>query len=98
MNVIADPDIGLMLEVDLNYPAYLHDSSDLPFAPEKYVPSGSQNAKLIANLFDKHRYVHYIHLKECLNNGLKLLKIYRILEFRQNNFLEPYIALNTMPR
>lgn len=97
MSLSSDSDIGFILEVDLHYPDYLHDNhSDLPFAPEKFVPFCSRNAKLIANLFDKHRYViHYIHLKECLKNGLQLLKIYRIISFHQSNFLESYISLNT---
>lgn len=95
-----DSDTGYILEVDLHYPPEIHDAhSDLPFAPEKFVPFGSKSAKLIANLYDKCKYVvHYIYLKECLKNGIKLLKIHRILAFDQSNFLEPYISLNTALR
>lgn len=100
MNVADDDDYGYILEVDLLYPDYLHKThQDLPFAPEKFTPPGSKNDKLIANLYDKFNYViHYIHLKECLKHGLKLKKIHRILCFRQDNFLKPYIDLNTSLR
>lgn len=96
-SVSCDSPRGYILEVDLEYPRELHDDhSDLPFAPENYVPPSKTSRKLIANLHNKYKYViHYEHLKECLNNGLKLLKIHRILAFNQGNFLEPYITLNT---
>lgn len=91
---------GYILEVDLEYSQELHDNhSDLPFAPEKYAPPNKTSVKLIANLHNKYKYIiHYVHLKECLNNGLKLLKIHRILAFDQSKFLEPYIKLNTQLR
>lgn len=99
-NVSHDSPRGYILEVDLEYPHELHDDhSDLPFAPENYVPPSKTCRKLIANLHNKYKYViHYVHLKECLNNGLKLLKIHRILAFNQAAFLEPYITLNTQLR
>lgn len=95
-----DSDHGYILEVDLHYPADVHDQhSDLPFAPEKFAPIGKTTPKLIANLYDKYRYViHYVHLKKCLEHGLRLLKIHRVLCFDQSNFLEPYISLNTSLR
>lgn len=99
-SITVDSNIGYILEVDLSYPSEIHDAhSDLPFAAEKFTPFGHRNAKLIANLYDKCSYViHYIHLKECLKNGLKLLKIHRILSFEQKEFLKPYIELNTSLR
>lgn len=100
MNVSNDNDYGYILEVDLHYPPEIHnDHSDLPFAAEKFVPPGSKNCKLIANLYDKCKYViHYVHLKQCLKRGLILLKIHRILTFNQKAFLAPYILLNTRLR
>lgn len=91
---------GYILEVDIEYPVNIHDEhSDLPFAPEKYAAPGKRSKKLIANLHNKYKYIiHYMHLKECLLNGLKLLKIHRILTFEQDNFLKPYIELNTFLR
>lgn len=93
-------DQGYILEVDLEYPMNIHDyHSDLPFAPEKYVPPSGNSKKLIANLHNKYKYViHYTHLKICLQNGLRLLKIHRVLTFHQKQFLEPYITLNTTLR
>ncbi|XP_069366011.1 uncharacterized protein [Maniola hyperantus] len=95
-----DSDFGYILEVDLVYPDILHDGhKDLPFAVEKFTPPGGKTSKLIANLYDKYKYViHYTHLKECIRNGLILRKCYRILCFRQENFLKKYIDLNTRLR
>lgn len=91
---------GYILEVDLEYPTEIHDlHSELPFAPEKYIPPNGKCEKLIANLHNKCQYViHYTHLKECLKHGLKLLKIHRVLVFDQKEFLKPYIELNTALR
>lgn len=102
-SVSPDSDEGYILEVDLHYPSDIHDEhSDLPFAAEKIippVPSTSKSTKLVANLYDKYKYViHYIHLQECLKNGIVLLKIHRILAFSQKNILAPYISLNTTLR
>lgn len=96
-NVDDESSYGFILEVNLKYPDYLHNyHADLPFAAEKMIPPGGKTKKLIANLYDKEHYViHYIHLKECLKNGLILTKIHRILKFRQTNFLKKYIDLNT---
>lgn len=100
MHILNDSKTGFILEVDLWYPYKIHEAhSDLPFAAEKFAPPGSRNDKLIANLYDKHKYIiHYVHLKECIKNGLILLKIYRILSFEQSAFLAPYILLNTTLR
>lgn len=100
MSISDDADYGYILEVDLAYPDSLHDlHSDLPFAPEKLIPPGGKTSKLIANLYNKYNYViHYVHLKECIKHGLILLKIHRILSFRQDNFLQKYIDLNTRLR
>ncbi|XP_026322221.1 uncharacterized protein LOC113231895 [Hyposmocoma kahamanoa] len=99
-NILTVPengDTGFILEVDLEYPENLHNlHSDLPFAPEKFIPPGGKSPKLIASLYDKYNYVvHFIHLKEMLRNGLILRNIHRILSFKQSNFLQKYIDLNT---
>lgn len=100
MNVSDDDSYGYILEVDLIYPDHLRNKHrDLPFAPEKFVPPGGKTVKLIANLYDKFNYViHYVHLKECLKNGLILKHIHSILTFRQECFLKKYIELNTILR
>lgn len=93
---------GYILEVDLNYPENLHDShNELPFCAESIVPPHSKKKikKLIPNLNDKKKYIiHVRNLKQALDNGLQLIKIHRILTFRQCAWLKPYIDLNTNMR
>lgn len=92
-----DADDGFILEVDLLYPEYLHSThNDLPFCPEKCIPPGGKIAKLVPNLYDKYHYViHYVHLKKCLNHGLILKKVHRVITFKQSAYLKNYIDLNT---
>ena len=84
-----------ILEVDVKYPKELHDlHSDLPFLPERMEINKCK--KLVCNLYDKRKYVAHINsLKQALNYGLKLEKIYRIIEFNQKAWLKPYIDINT---
>ena len=52
--------------------------------------------KLIPILVNKRKYkFHQQNLKLYLNLGLQLKKIHRILEFKQEPFLKPYIKHNT---
>ena len=39
--------------------------------------------------------MHIKSLKQALSHGLKLKKIYRIIEFNQEAWLKPYIDMNT---
>ena len=73
MNCNDERDIGYILEVDLDYPSYLHDAhNDYPLAPERmtitrdqlspfqqqYYPEGMKPcSKLVPNLHPKSRYV-----------------------------------------
>ena len=34
-------------------------------------------------------------MKQALNHGLKLSKVHRVIEFRQESWLKPYIMMNT---
>ncbi|XP_047039598.1 uncharacterized protein LOC124644335 isoform X1 [Helicoverpa zea] len=99
-NISDTAEKGYILEVDLMYPRHLHiDHNDFPFCPEKCLPPGGNNKKLIPNLYDKYQYViHYAHLKKCLQHGLVLKKIHRAIEFKQSCFLKQYIDLNTQLR
>lgn len=52
--------------------------------------------KLMQTLYNKYKYViHFKNLKLYLNLGMNLLKIHRVLRFRQSKFLSKYIELNT---
>ena len=42
--------------------------------------------------------IHYENLKLYFRLGLKLKKIYRVLEFNQSQWLKPYIEFNTQKR
>lgn len=99
MNISDEGVHGYVFEVDIHYPQHLHDPhSDLPFLVENIVPpeSKSKLTKLIPNLNDKKRYiVHYINLKQAINNGLMVTKTHRVLKFNQSAWLKKYIDLNT---
>lgn len=99
-NVEDNAEWGFILEVDLLYPDNLHNHhNDLPFCPEKCIPPGGKTKKLIANLHNKYNYViHYVHLKKCLEHGLILRKVHRVITFRQSSYLKQYIELNTKLR
>ena len=52
--------------------------------------------KLLLTLEDKNDYVvHYENLKFYLNQGMKLKRVKRALEFYQECWMEPYIRMNT---
>ena len=52
--------------------------------------------KLITSIEDKEKYVKHISaLKQALNHGLKLKRVHRVIEFRQEAWLKPYIDMNT---
>ena len=55
--------------------------------------------KLVQTLFVEKNYtVHYITLKLYVDVALKVLKVHRVLQFKQEKRLEPYISLNTRMR
>ena len=55
--------------------------------------------KLIPNLGDKVKYVvHYENLKHYLSLGMKLVRIHRILSFKQSSWLKNYVDFNTKKR
>ena len=89
-NYSENSSLGYLFEVDIEYPKHLHElHSDLPFLAEK-------DGKLLATLRNKESYVVYISaLKQALNHGLILKKVHRVIKFRQEAWLKPYIDKNT---
>ena len=52
--------------------------------------------KLVPNLMNKNNYViHCRNFQQCLEFGMKLKKIHRILKFKQKDWIKPYIDFNT---
>ena len=94
-NYDKNSDKGYILEVDAEYLKDLHKlHSDLPFLPERRKIRKIE--KLICCLEDKENYVtHIVALKQALNHGLKLSKVHRVIEFTQEDWLKPYIMMNT---
>lgn len=112
-------DKSYFLEVDLEYPAELHNlHNDYPLAPENVEVSVKTASpytqklanlngilnwnpcnKLVPNLNNKEKYVlHLRNLQLYLSLGLKLTKIYRVMEFKQKPWLKEYIDFNTIQR
>ena len=55
--------------------------------------------KLIQTLFDKNNYtVYYQTLKLYVELGLVVTKLHRVLSFKQDKWLAPYVRLNTNKR
>ena len=94
----SDWGYGYLLEVDVQYPKELHDHhNDLPFMCEKIKVNGVE--KLVPNLYDKDKYViHVKALKQALDHGLVLEKIYRVIQFKQSAWMKEYIDFNTRLR
>ena len=114
MQVAKDAKMGYVLEVDLEYPAFLHNlHNDYPLAPEaievpeswlspwqkEVCPNYTPYKKLALTLRDKEKYVvHYRNLQFYLKHGMRLKKIHRVLQFTQEPWMEPYIMFNTKKR
>ena len=94
-NYDENSDEGYIFEVDVEYPRNLHKlHSNLPFLPERM--KINKGSKFVCTAPDKENYViHILALKQALNHGLKLTKVHRVIEFRQEAWLKPYIDMNT---
>ena len=97
-NYNENSDTGYFLEVDIEYPKTLWGLyKDLPFLPEKKKLENVE--KLVTSIEDKEKYViHISALKQALNHELKLKEVHRVIEFKQEAWLKPYIDMNTRLR
>ena len=79
---------GYLLEVDVKYPKGLHENhNELPFLVEKM--KIGREEKLVPNLKDKKGYVVHIKaLDQALKHGLKLKKVYRVIEFQHSKWMK----------
>ena len=85
---------GYLLEVDVEYPKELHENHN-----EVERMKIGRVEKLVPNLRDKKRYsVQIKTLNQALKHGLKLKKVYRVIEFQQIKWMKAYIMLNTRLR
>ena len=84
-NYDENSDTGYFLEVDIDYPKELfHLHKDLPFLPER--KKVQKVEKLICSIENKEKYVIHIRvLKQALNRGLRLKKVYRIKDKSKND-------------
>lgn len=90
--------ISNILQFHLIFSNLKQDHNDLPWCPEtRRMADGI--SRLVLTLEAKKNYVvHYRMLKGCLRNGLKLVKINRILQFDQKPFIKGFIDKNTFLR
>ena len=113
LNIPDDSNIGYTFSVDLHYPDELHDHhNNYPLACEnmqtkkEYLNEWQQEnykeskiKKLLLTFFDKKDYViNYRLLKLYLQLGLKIKKVNKVLQYKQENFMESYILKNTNER
>ena len=94
-NYDQNSDKGYIFKVDVKYPetiCMLH--SDLAFLPERM--KINKCTKLTCTIQNKENYIIRIRaLKQAINNGLKLKKVHKIIEFDQEAWLKSYIDMNT---
>ena len=97
-NYDENSDIGYFFEVDNDYPEKLLNlHKDLPFLPER--KRVNKVEKLICSIENKGKYIIHIRaLKQALNHGLILRKVHRVIQFNQEDWLKPYIDMNTKLR
>ena len=86
------------LEMDIEYPKHLWSHhKDLPFLSERNKLEKVE--KPVTSIEDKEEYViHISALKHALNHRLKSKKVRKVIEFRQEAWLKPYIDMNTKLR
>lgn len=90
-------EIGYVFEVDIKYPTSLHDlHNNLPFCAENKKPPQGKTQILMLGFEAKTNYIiHYRNLQQCIENGLEVTKVHKAIQFKQSDWLQKYINLNT---
>ena len=86
-----------VLEVDLYYDASIHDNhQQFPFCAEHSANDNCIHKKLLTTLHIKENYIIYFdNLVQCMQHGLKLKEIHKVIEFEHKEWMKEYIVLNT---
>ena len=94
-NYDENSDIGYLFYADIEYPHAFRDKDRcMPFLPDRMLVNKVN--KLICSEYDKTNYsVHTLALQQALKHGLILKKVHKVISFRQEAWLEPYITMNT---
>ena len=97
-NYHKNSNIGCILEIDIEYPKQLwKHHKDLSFWADRKILDNT--GKLVTAIEDKEKYViHISAIKQALNHGLKLKKIHRVIEFREETWLNLCIDMNAWLR
>ena len=105
--VIQDIFLKLIHELHNDYPLAPEKLAVTNYMLSKYCKKNADKydikigdvKKLIPNLRNKTKYVlHYKNLQLYLFLGMKLVKIHRMLKFKQSNWMKKYIDFNTEKR
>ena len=91
---------GWIFDVDIEYPSELHDEhADFPLFPETLSAPGCRVKKLMTTLNNKKHYVtHHVNLLQALQKNLNVIKVHRVLRFKQSLWLSTYMDFNTSER
>lgn len=78
----------------MSFPPECHDRlNSMPPLPERKTPDGCLGTRLINDFTPKKNYVLNLpYLQLAVRLGAKLDKIHSVLEFRQEQFLQPFMA------
>ena len=112
LNTSDDSDYGIWLICDLEFTSECKERTSnfqlLPHGREvenielgcrQRPPTSSKSKKLILDQNNKFEYpIHYRMLKFVVKKGIKVTKVHRIIEFKQDYIIRDYIELNTEMR
>ena len=94
---ISEWQFGCYVEVDIDIPETVHDFlNEMPVAPEKLCPPGTNIEKLMMTLGPKRNYpVHWRTLQFYIQLGAVVTKIHKAVKFSQGPVFKQYIDSNT---